>query len=105
MRKNRLAYAKARLKELIENLAFENILVSMTDEEKHWKLYYRGTRIADYWPASGKGKIIGDTESSPCSSPAQAQRLAVTAKRRLIRRMEKAFSDQPHEQSPSQGEG
>jgi len=43
--------------------------------------------IADYWPASAKGQIIGELKPVSCASPAQAQKLAISAKKAMIKRI------------------
>lgn len=55
-----------------------------SDGGLHWKFRYGGTRLADYWPASGRGQVVGQKVSIACPSVAQAQKLAIVAKRKLF---------------------
>jgi len=73
-------------------LAFERIHIVQTDPAsellpvkafRHWQFYLGAMHIADYWPASGRGQVIGTPKSVRCGSTAQAQKLAVAAKRQL----------------------
>jgi len=76
--------ALADLPTLRAELAFEQISLCTSDRGYHWRFFYGDQHIADYWPASGKGQLAGALESTSCSSAAQAQKLAVCAKRRLF---------------------
>lgn len=84
MRQDRLRLAQTELETLRNELAFEQITIELTDEGKHWQFKYGNKHLADYWPASGRGQIVGQAESVECVSAAQAQRLALSAKRQFF---------------------
>jgi hypothetical protein len=94
--------ARDDLETLKTELAFEQISVRISDNDLHWQFFYGGKHIADFWPASGKGQIVGELNSVSCGSVAQAQKLAVCAKRRLFGEIAKKMQ-QPYaaeEESP-----
>lgn len=76
--------ARDDLETLRTELAFEQIAVRLSDNELHWQFFYGGKHIADYWPASGRGQLVGELNSVSCGSVAQALKLAECAKRRLF---------------------
>lgn len=76
--------AQRELSVLRNELAFEQITVELSDEGRHWQFKYGDKHIADYWPASGRGQVVGATDSVTCISVAQAQKLAIGAKKRLF---------------------
>lgn len=94
--------AQEDLPTLKTELAFEQIAIRISDNGHHWQFFYGGKHIADYWPASGKGQLVGQLTSVNCGSVAQAQKLAVCAKRRLFGEIAKKMQ-QPYaaeEESP-----
>jgi len=90
-RKLRLSTARLSLTTFREELSFEQLHLSLSDGDLHWKIGFGAQHIADYWPASGRAQIAGQTESILCSSPAQALKLAVGAKRQLFEEIASAF--------------
>jgi hypothetical protein len=87
LRQQRLAAALSELPALTTELAFERISIRLSDNEHHWQFLLSEKHIADYWPASGKGQIVGQAKAVPCSSPAQAQKLVIAAKRAMFKRL------------------
>lgn len=83
--------ARGELATLRTELAFEQINVVVSDNDNHWRFYFGNTHIANYWPSSGKGQVAGSEESIDCGSVAQAQKLAVSAKRSLIAEIAKTL--------------
>ncbi len=83
--------AQMELSVLRNELAFEQITVELSDEGRHWKFKYGDRHIADYWPASGRGQLVGAPDAVNCVSVAQAQKLAVGAKKRLFSEIAKAL--------------
>lgn len=84
LRQQRLRTAMSELDTLESELAFEQIDIHLSDGDCHWQFMYGGTHLADYWPASAKGQITGQPETVACGSAAQAQKLAICAKKRLF---------------------
>jgi len=84
IRKQRLQSATAELEMLQSELAFEQITVTLSDNDQHWRFKYGDKHLADYWPASGRGQAAGQRESVRCVSVSQAHKLAVCAKKRLF---------------------
>ena len=83
-RQQKLAAALAELPTLQSELAFEQITIELSDEGRHWQFKYGDRRIADYWPASSLGHVIGYNGDVRCISVAQAQRMAMGAKWQLF---------------------
>ena len=97
LRQQRLAAALSELPALITELAFERIAVQLSDNKHHWQFMLGEKHIADYWPASAKGQIIGQPKPVPCASPAQAQKLVIGAKKALFKRIAAKLSRKPKE--------
>lgn len=91
LRAHRLRTANSELEALRTELAFEQMSIELSDGGLHWKFLFGAKHIADYWPASGKGQLVGQDKALPCSSVSQAQRLAITAKRQILASVAKAM--------------
>jgi hypothetical protein len=87
LRQQRLAAALNELAVLSTELAFECISIHLSDGKQHWQFCVGDKHIADYWPASAKGQIVGQKKPVACASPAQAQKLAVKAKKAMFKRI------------------
>lgn len=87
LRQQRLAAALNELETLEIELAFERIVIRLRDEKRHWQFLIGNKHIADYWPASAKGQIVGQAQPVNCASPAQAQKLAIAAKKAVFKRI------------------
>ena len=87
LRQQRLTAALNELPALITELAFERIAVELSDDNRHWQFKCNDKHIADYWPASAKGQVVGQATPVPCASPAQAQKLVIAAKKALFKRI------------------
>jgi hypothetical protein len=87
LRQQRLTAAFSELSTLIGELAFERIVVRLTDEQQHWQFFFGNKHIADYWPASAKGQIVGQPKPVLCASAAQAQKLVIAAKKGMFKRI------------------
>lgn len=87
LRQQRLAAALNELRTLEIELAFEKIAIHLCDEQRHWQFKFGDKHIADYWPAAAKGQIVGHPKPVPCTSPAQAQKLVIAAKKAMLKRI------------------
>ncbi len=90
-RAQRLTTANGAFVALRSELAFEQITIVRSDFGRHWQFLFGAKHIADYWPASGRGQIVGQRGSCVCASAAQAKRLALLAKKRLFAAIAKAM--------------
>jgi hypothetical protein len=95
LRQQRLAAALNELQALASELAFDRIEIRKSDEGRHWQFYVGEKHIADYWPASAKGQIVGQAKPTSCASPAQAQKLAIAAKKAMFKRVASKMRPKP----------
>jgi hypothetical protein len=87
LRQQRLTAALNELPSLTSELAFERVSIHVSDEGRHWQFLFGEKHIADYWPSSAKGQIVGQAKPTSCASPAQAQKLALAAKKAMFKRV------------------
>ena len=86
------------LEPLRNDLLFEQITIAVVDDGHHWQFSYGNTPIADYWPSTGRGQVLGTPFMTPCTSPVQAKRLAIRAKKRLFGEMSQAMHGEAQEE-------
>lgn len=98
--RQRLQLATSELATLRDELAFDQIRIRVCDGGRHWRMYYGANHIAEYWPASGKGRVTGQDDVVRCVSAAQAQKLAVNAKQQVFSAVARELRE-PSEDSPT----
>jgi len=90
----RIANAKTQLPQLREQMAFEKITVIVSSRRRHWRFYYDGKLLLQYWPSRSRTRIdaqlgagvgIAEENMEPaCRSAAQAGTLAIQQRDLLL---------------------
>jgi len=93
----------AQLDAVDSALAFHQIAVRITDGGCHWRFFYKGLPVLDYWPAVAKARsAAADAQTLACASAVQAQRVAVMQAERLQKRISELSEPAPEGPGTSQ---